>query len=774
MESAKTVRRRRAAQESWIKSGVRQAVYFGCGLLASRGAVLGTLAPFGASYAAAVPREGLLASLLGATMGYIILSPTDSFRYIAVMMAIGGVRWLFSDLGNLTRSRLFAPLAVFVPIIATGIALLFGSTSTVSEFTACLLEGLLAAAAAYFMSVSVRMVDDRRSVIACTGQETACLVMTGCVLILSLGALEIEGVSVGRILAVVVVLLCARYGGVQGGAVSGIATGAVFSLANFQQGFLCGAYAFGGLMAGLFSGLRKIGCAAVFAVTSVMMSMAFGSGILPVSVMLECAVATAIFLFVPRDAANIITPIFVREPSANLGETVKNSVVMRLAAAARAIRNVRGDIENVSKRLDEIYAPRFETVCDNVAKDVCAGCGLKMYCYEHEGGVTRDDFFRLEEVLSEKGTLDENSVAQVFVKNCCKKGEIAEAMTKHYRLLTAGREAERRIAEIRGAVAGQFAGVSDLLADLSHEFEDALRCDSASADRITEALAGLGAIPEKVVCLVGENGRMRAELALSAKGEPIREGQMRREVSRACGRCFDLPTVTEEGGVIRAALCELPMYDVEIGSDQHIARGGKLCGDCIDYFNDGTGKTCALVCDGMGTGGRAAVDGNMAVSAMGRLLRAGLSADSALQIVNTALMIKSEDESLSTVDLALIDLYSGELTLKKAGAAATYIRRGGRVIRREMPSLPAGILNNIKFSTEYLHLSAGDMVVMISDGVVTGDEKWLEQLIRTWRRGSAQELAQAVVEEAIRRRAETKDDDITAVAMRVVENEESQ
>ena len=59
---------------------------------------------------------------------------------------------------------------------------------------------------------------------------------------------------------------------------------------------------------------------------------------------------------------------------------------------------------------------------------------------------------------------------------------------------------------------------------------------------------------------------------------------------------------------------------------------------------------------------------------------------------------------------------------------------------------------------------------MISDGVITGDEKWLERLIRTWREGSTQELAQAVVEEAIRRRESTKDDDITAVAMRVVEN----
>ncbi len=102
MESAKSIRRHRAAQGNILKYGVRQALYFGCGVLTSRGAVLGTLAPFGASFAAAVPGEGLIASLLGATMGYIILSPADSFRYIAVMIAIGGARWLFSDLGRVT------------------------------------------------------------------------------------------------------------------------------------------------------------------------------------------------------------------------------------------------------------------------------------------------------------------------------------------------------------------------------------------------------------------------------------------------------------------------------------------------------------------------------------------------------------------------------------------------------------------------------------------------------------------------------------------------
>ena len=771
MESARAIRRHAAVQGGALKNGAISLVYFACGVLVSRGAVLGTLAPFGASYAAAVPKERLIPALIGSAMGYVILNPTDSFRYIAVMIAIGGVRWLVSDLKAIRQSRLFPPLAAFIPIFATGVALLFGSTSTMSQFASCIVEATLAGAAAYFFSVSVRLAGDKRSLAAFTGQETACLVMTGCVLMLALGGLAIERVSFGRILAVIAVLLCARFGGVQGGSVSGIATGAVFSLANFEQGFICGGYAFGGLMAGLFAGVGKIACALAFMLANSMMSLAFGTGEIPAAVFIESLIGSVIFLFIPKDAGNFISPVFVREPSAALGDTVKNNVILRLSAASRAIVNIKGDVDRVSKHMEELYAPSFDSVCEKVAAEVCSGCGLRMYCYEHEGGVTKDDFFRLEEYLAAKGSVEERDLEKAFVKSCCKKGEIADAMTRHYRLLTASREAQRRVAEIRGAVAGQFAGVSDVLSDLSREFENSLRCDSEAADRVIDNLSQLGAIPQKAICLIGDNGRMRVELELSGKGTPLKAGQISREVGKACGRRFDLPTLSEECGVIRAALCELPVYDLEIGSDQHIANHGKLCGDCLDYFNDGMGSTYALICDGMGTGGRAAVDGNMAVSSMGRLLRAGMTPDSALQIVNAALMIKSEDESLSTVDLASVDLYSGMLTLKKAGAAATYIRRGGRVTMREMPSLPAGILNNIQFATDTVKLSEGDMVVMISDGAVTGDDKWLERLIRTWRNGSAQELARAVVEESMRRSEGSREDDITAVAMRVVENE---
>lgn len=773
MESTKALKRKTSDNRNdFVRNGAVNFIYLLCGLLVSRGTLLGTLAPFGASYAAAVPKKYLFSSLVGTAFGYILLKPTDSFRYIAVIVAIGALRWLMGDIEKVSKSRLFAPLAAFLPTLATGIALLFASTSTLSSFADCFIEAVLSGAAAYFISVSVQLADEKRGISAYTRQETASLVMTGCVLILAFGSLTFENISLGRIIAITAVLLCARYGGVNGGAVCGIATGAVFSIASRVQGFVCGGFAFGGLMAGMFAPVGKLGCAIAFLISNGIMSLAFGQNTQLAAVLIESLIGSVVFMILPKEVGNIISPVFSNENNSSLGETLRKNIVMRLDFASKAIYNVRNDVNSVSDKLKNLYSPSFSVVCENVEKEVCNNCGLKTYCYEHRQGVTRDDFFRLEELLEAQGRISESDVEDAFVKNCCKKGEIARSMNLNYREYLSAIEAQRRVSDVRGVVAGQFSGVSDILSDLSDEFKNTMRCDLDSSERIISALSALGAIPVECICLVSDGGRMSVELELSSKGDSkLSKGTIMREVSKCCGRRFDLPTVTCEGDRIRAALCEMPVYDVEIGSDQHIANNGKLCGDCLDYFNDGFGKTYALVCDGMGTGGRAAVDGNMAVSVMGRLLRSGLSADSSLQIVNSALMVKSEDESLSTLDLTGVDLYTGKVTLKKAGAPATFVRKNGRVMVREMPSLPVGILNGVKFSSDTVNLSSGDMVVMVSDGVITGDEKWLEKLIRSWNEGSTQELARAVVDEAIKRRGDSPDDDITALAIRITDNE---
>lgn len=50
-------KRQQSYQSDFARQGVINFVYLLCGILVSRGAVLGNLAPFGASFAAAVPQR---------------------------------------------------------------------------------------------------------------------------------------------------------------------------------------------------------------------------------------------------------------------------------------------------------------------------------------------------------------------------------------------------------------------------------------------------------------------------------------------------------------------------------------------------------------------------------------------------------------------------------------------------------------------------------------------------------------------------------------------
>ena len=157
-------------------------------------------------------------------------NPRTALRYLAVVAAIGGLRWLLGDLDKVTKSKVFAPLVAFVPIFATGVSLLFVSTSTLTTFADCVTEAVIAGAAAYFISTALHLAGDNRSFEVFSQQETASVVMSGCILILAFGSIAWQNISLGRIIAMLVILLCSRYGSVTGGAISGISTGAILAL----------------------------------------------------------------------------------------------------------------------------------------------------------------------------------------------------------------------------------------------------------------------------------------------------------------------------------------------------------------------------------------------------------------------------------------------------------------------------------------------------------------------------------------------------------------
>ena len=752
-----------------FKTIVKHAVYFLIGAVVCRGMIFSTLAPFGASYVAAAPRKQLFYAALGTTVGYIILRPADSFRYVAVVIAVAVVRWLVQDIKAISGSLLLAPGLAFLPVFASGIALTFVSTSTLADFTTVTVEALFSAGTAFFMERTLFLFSSKRRISTFSTAELADVVLTGCVCLLSLGSVELEHVSLGRILAVMVILISARYGSAAGGAISGAATGAIFGISETSMAFLCAGYSFGGLVSGLFAPIGKLGVAIGFVISNSVMLLSTGKSESILPLFAATRIASAAFMLLPRELERFVTPFFLPDENTRGEESLKSSVVMRLDYASNALKNVSGCVNSVSRRLEKLYAPSVEYVYETAAEEVCAGCGLRGYCYERRKAATKQDFTRLSAPLRSQGFVTENDVETLFSKKCCRAIELADSVSRSYSDYLGGIEASERVAQIRSLVAGQFSGLSEILGNLAGEFRDFRRYDSDTAGRVTEHLHAQGYVVMECGCMLDESGRMSLELRLGGR-RPVKKSVFAKELSAVCGRCFDTPLISEIGSQKRVVLNEVPVYDIEVGVFQHVCNGGKLCGDCVNCFSNGFGDFVALISDGMGTGGRAAVDSNMTVSILTRLLKAGLDEDCALQVVNSALMVKSEDESLSTVDLMKINLFSGKAVFNKAGAPFSYVKKNGRLLKRAAESLPVGIIGDVKFSKESVKLSGGDVVVMLSDGAIAGDDKWLEKIIRDFDEGTCADLAKTVVKEAMDRRKAAHDDDITAVAVKLIEN----
>lgn len=759
--------------EAPAKAVARQLVSFTIGLLCSRGVVFGQYAPFGVAAVAAMPYSMLWSVVLGSAAGYLLPSPVSvPVHYIAALLAAGAVRWTLNDLVKLRMHPGFAPAVAFLPVFATGLAVVLVNGSGGATVAMYIAEALLSGAAAYFFTRTVSVLSSGRSMGELNTQEIACAAFTVGILILSLAGLSVGGISLGRVLAVIAILYAARYGGVAGGSVAGITAGIVFSLSTSGLNYLSGAYALGGLMAGMFSPVGRLASAAAFVFSNTVASLQVGSQTAVVNGLYEVMAATVIYMILPAKTGSSLIGMFSRTDDTARADGLRRSVIMKLDYAAKALGSVSESVEEVSKRLSASCAPDINGVYSDAVDRVCRGCGLKAYCWDRNYTDSMNAFNDLTEKLRTKGKVGRDDFSVQFASHCSRMNSLAEAVNRNYGEFTIREAAESRAQQVRSVVADQFTTTSSMLEDMAAELELYDRFDFTSAQKVEETLRLAGIRPVDVSCRTDRFGRMSVEIV----SEPVDYARLNRseltnEISRACGRTFQQPCVSTAKGKCRIQMNEMPLYKVKTGCAQHVCGNGKICGDSWECFADGNGRQIAIVCDGMGTGGRAAVDGAMACGILSRLVKAGIGFDAALKIVNSALLVKSGDESLSTIDVASLDLFSGSVEFMKAGASVSVLRKSGRAVAVDNPSLPVGILNDTRLAKSSDSVSEGDLVVLLTDGALSSGCDWICEAAEKWDGSIPQELAEDIVSQAIARRSDGHDDDITALVLLVTAQE---
>ncbi len=133
--------------------------------------------------------------------------------------------------------------------------------------------------------------------------------------------------------------------------------------------------------------------------------------------------------------------------------------------------------------------------------------------------------------------------------------------------------------------------------------------------------------------------------------------------------------------------------------------------------------------------GKANNESGIAINLLEKFLEAKFDKELTLKTINSILMLKSNEEIFTTFDISLLDLYSGKLQIIKTGAPATFIKKKDRIKLVNSQSLPVGILKDVDFNIYEEYLEDGDIIIMMSDGILESNEEvdnaeqWMKDVI---------------------------------------------
>ena len=727
------------------------------GLLATKVQIMSALSPLGIVLSAAMPLSFSLTTSLGAFLGYLFFSDTpDPFRYTAALFATVSLRMLAGSLKKISEQPFFCAFSVLTALTVCNLVTCMQDTS---QTLILLSEGVLAGGLTYFVrrALGANII----SGIGLNGEELTSVVITLDLLLIALVPLNIFGFSLGRTLTVALILAAARFGGVTGGAVCGTAVGFAAALSESDPRVVC-LYAVGGMVSGLFSAGGRVTGILGFSIPAFICLGFFGIDKNTVYSILEILLGTAVYLLIPKSGCVLLATLFSPPVRLESLEGMRQSLVMRLKCASGALCDVSSTIEEVAKRLKKINIPEPSDIFSRCEKKVCRGCSFRINCWETEREETMEALGILASGIRE-GNYEFSLQIPGFYNKCLRRDSLFSALKADYCEYLSQLRAEERIDQVRGVVADQFDGISDMLLDLSEEMGTSRNYDLDTAETVVSALREIGLLTTDCSCSCDKYGRMSLEMKIhNFESRAINRRKILEQLEAACERRFEPPTTQKVDDIVYVTIKERAVITPEIGVAQIPAAGG-ICGDAYSTFGDGFGRYFLLLSDGMGTGGRAAVDGAMTAGLMERLLKAGFGFDCSLRIVNSALLYKSTDESLSTVDIACIDLYTGETELYKAGAAPTLVRRNGKVGKAESHSLPIGILREIGFDRSAITLKFDDVVVVLSDGATVDGVDWICKEIDAFEDDTAQNLADRIANAAARRSDKNHPDDITVL-----------
>ncbi|PLS03487.1 stage II sporulation protein E [Neobacillus cucumis] len=759
------------------------------GFLLGRALILAKLTPFCLPFFASVyliKRDRAPLALIGLIVGAATISLGNAaFTFAVTVLFLAIYRMSEKWLTNEVRS-----LPFFVGIIL-GFGKLAEAFILSRQLTMydLMMVGVQASLAfiltlIFLQSIPLLTLNKRRQLLKT--EEIVCLIIMLASIMSGTIGWKVYDMSIEHIMSRYLVLVFSFIAGATVGSTVGVVTGLIFSLASVSSFYHMSLLAFSGVLGGLLKEGKKIGVSIGLFIATLLIGM-YGQGEGSIlQTVLETLSAILLFLLTPQAFTSRLAKYIPGTPE-HTAEQQKYMRKMRDVTAQR-VSQFSSVFHALSKSFsqmevmqeDEEQDREMDYFMSNVTERTCQTCFKKEQCWAKNFNTT---YATMEEIIHEMDQNDGNvspRLAREWDKICSRSKKVYETIGQQLTFFQANLKLKKQVRESRKLVAEQLLGVSEVMDNFSKEIQRERENHYKQEEQIMEAIQDFGIHIEQVEIYSLEPGNVDIEMTVPFGNS---HGECEKLIAPMLSDILGETIIVnkEEYDTIPHELCNVNFrsskaYTVETGVAHAAKDGGLVSGDSYSTIELGLGKFAIAISDGMGNGERAHYESSETLQLLQKILQSGIEEKVAIKSVNSILSLRTTDEIFSTLDLAMIDLKNASAKFLKIGSTPSFIKRGNKVIKIQASNLPMGILQEFEVDVVSEQLKAGDLLIMMSDGVFEGPKHvenydlWMKRKVQELETEDPQEIADLIMEEVIRSRSGLIDDDMTVTVAKIKHN----
>ncbi len=612
------------------------------------------------------------------------------------------------------------------------------------------------------------------------------------VALLSIKNITLFGLNIGQVIMIIMILVLGWKNGIMVGATAGITIGTVVGIIGNSDPMLIASFALSGMIAGILNRFGKFGVIIGFMVGNAILTYIYNGNTVAIIYFKEIIVASLGLILIPKSMEINIDDLFDKSSA------LPNGPVYRLTEdkyTASKLNNVsdaiqvmsdtyKDDKKEINKDPKEIFlnelSNRLESFQDNL---------LYEDMYNFNNGIAEDTYnllrkkqkltnFDLQDIFKNHNafivTLDNSQDLEEINKDT---QEIIDIINEAYKISNVTYIWEQKVNENKKVISNQLENVSEAISNIAKEItqdEDKFYKESAKIKQLAEN-NNISIVDLKIKKVGGKylinlyTDKCKEECFID-KIEKILSEVLADDIRLQKKEC----ALDEENNICKQIYSSKDKYLLRVGIAKKTKDKSVVSGDTYIKTKLDDGKNLIALSDGMGSGPEARKSSKVAIKMLERLLKTGFEKDTSIKLINSTMCLNAKDDMYATLDIAIFDLFTGNMEIVKNGSCPTFVKNNKDVQLIKSLSLPAGIIDNIDLVTYDRDLEEGDIVVMCTDGVIDSNseynnkEMWVRDILSQIETDDVQKIADIILQEAVDNNLGKPKDDMTVIVTKLI------